>query len=72
MAGGCELAMKLTREQVRCLASTVDLQIPESELDEVLRHLESLMTVMEEIETKIGDQLDQIEPVPPVFPRGDF
>ena len=64
--------MKLTREQIIALAAAVELEIPEAELDNVLCRLESLMTVMEEIEAEIGDQLDLVEPVPPVFPRVDY
>lgn len=64
--------MKLSREQIRVLAKTAGLEIPEDELEDVLRRLESLLTVMEEVERKIGHQLDEIDPVPPVFPREDF
>ena len=64
--------MKLTREHVRGLAAAVNLDIPEPELDSVVRRLESLLTVMEEIEARIGSELDRIEPVPPVFPRDDY
>ena len=63
--------MKLTLEDVRGLARAVDLDIPEPELNEVFLRLQSLMLLMEEVESEIGTQLDSVEPVPPILPVDD-
>jgi Asp-tRNA(Asn)/Glu-tRNA(Gln) amidotransferase C subunit len=64
--------MKLDRDEAKALAKSVGLVIPEDELVDVTRRLESLLTVMEEVEAKIGHLLDDTDPIPPVFPREDF
>ena len=64
--------MKLTLEDVRGLARAVDLDIPEPELNEVFLRLQSLMLLMEEVESEIGTQLDSVEPVPPILPVDDL
>jgi Asp-tRNA(Asn)/Glu-tRNA(Gln) amidotransferase C subunit len=64
--------MKLDRSQIEGLARIAGLQIPEDEIDQVARQLASLLTAMEEVEEKFGDLLDQVEPIPPVFPHEDF
>ena len=60
--------MKLTREQVRTLAAAVDLAIPEEDLDNVTIRVSALLTEMEKIEAELGEAMDAVEPVPPVFP----
>jgi hypothetical protein len=61
--------MKLTREQVRLLAATVDLRIPDEDLDNVTIRVASLLEEMERIEAELGEEMNRVEPVPPVFPR---
>jgi hypothetical protein len=64
--------MKLTREQVKVLAAAVGLEIPEEDLENVTIRIGSLLAEMERIEAELGAEMDQIEPVPPVYPREDF
>jgi hypothetical protein len=64
--------MKLTREQVKLLAATVDLEIPEKDLDNVTIRVASLLSMMESIEAELGEQMNAVEPLPPVFPSEDF
>ncbi|HUF81801.1 MAG TPA: hypothetical protein VMN03_11735 [Burkholderiales bacterium] len=61
--------MKLTREQVKLLAAAVNLGIPEEDLDNVAIRVTALLSAMEQIEKELGDEMDLVEPVPPVFPR---
>jgi Asp-tRNA(Asn)/Glu-tRNA(Gln) amidotransferase C subunit len=63
--------MKLTRDQVKTLAAAVSLEIPEEDLENVTIRVTALIEEMERIEAELGDQMDQVEPVPPVFPRED-
>jgi hypothetical protein len=64
--------MKLTREQVQALAAAVDLTIPEKDLDNVTNRTSALLSAMDEIERDLGAEMDDVEPVPPVFPHEDF
>ena len=64
--------MTLSREQVKLLAAVVDLEIPEHDLDNVTIRISSLLTAMEGIEAELGEQMNAVEPLPPVFPLEDF
>jgi hypothetical protein len=64
--------MKLTREQVKALAVAVDLEIPEKDLDNVTIRVASLLSAMEGIEAELGEEMNKVEPLPPVFLGEDF
>jgi len=64
--------MKLSLDQVKALAATVDLQIPERDLDNVTIRVSALLSAMENIEAELGEAMNAVEPLPPVFPREDF
>jgi hypothetical protein len=64
--------MKLTREQVKALAVAVDLEIPEKDLDNVTIRVASLLSAMEGIEAELGEEMNKVEPLPPVFLSEDF
>jgi len=63
--------MKLTRDQVKALAAAVDLEIPDKDLDNVTIRVASLLTAMVAIEAELGEQMNAVEPLPPVFPHGE-
>jgi hypothetical protein len=64
--------MTLTRDQVKVLAAAVNLEIPEQDLDNVTIRVAALLSAMENIEAELGQEMDAVEPLPPVFPREDF
>jgi hypothetical protein len=64
--------MKLTRDQVKVLAAAVDLEIPDEDLDNVTIRVSALLSAMENIEAELGEAMNAVEPLPPVFPREDF
>ena len=64
--------MDLTTEDIRNLARTINLDIPEKDLNTVALRLSSLLTTMEEVEAELGEEMDWVDPIPPVFPREDF
>ena len=64
--------MNLTRDQVKLLATTVGLEIPDKDLDNVTIRVASLLSAMEQIEVELGEEMNSVEPLPPVFPREDF
>ena len=64
--------MKLTRDQVKVLAAAAGLEIPEKDLDNVTIRVSVLLSAMENIEAELGEAMNAVEPLPPVFPREDF
>jgi hypothetical protein len=64
--------MEISKDDVRNLARTVDLAIPEADLNTVALRLASLLALMAEIERDLGDEMDRTDPVPPVYPREEF
>lgn len=64
--------MKLSRDQVKVMAAAVDLEIPEKDLDNVTIRVAALLSAMENIEAELGEAMNAVEPLPPVFPREDF
>lgn len=64
--------MELTTEQVREMARAIGLDIPDADLTSIAIRLSGLLTVMEEIERDIGAAMDEVDPVPPVYPREEF
>lgn len=64
--------MELSNDDVRNLAKTIDLEIPESDLNTVALRLSSLLSLMADIEAELGDEMDTVDPVPPVYPRETF
>lgn len=64
--------MKLTIEQTRTLAAAAGLEIPDADLENVTLRASALLASMARLEAELGDELDTVEPLPPVFPREDF
>jgi Asp-tRNA(Asn)/Glu-tRNA(Gln) amidotransferase C subunit len=64
--------MELGKDDVRNLAKTIDLDIPDADLNTVALRLSSLLQLMDRIEQELGDELDRIDPIPPVYPREEF
>ena len=64
--------MKLSRDQVMVLAVATGLEIPEKDLDNVTIRVSALLSAMETIEAELGEAINSVEPLPPVFPREDF
>ncbi len=63
--------MELSAEQVRAMATAVNLEIPEADLRNVTLRLSSMLTAMEAIERELGADMDRTEPIPPVYPHED-
>lgn len=64
--------MQFSTEDIKVLARMQQLNIPEEELDNVATRLSTWLTAMEQIEAELGEQLHQIDPIPPVFPREEY
>ena len=64
--------MELDRSRVQTLANLVGLTIPESDLEPIAIRLGELLAAMEAIERELGAEMDQVDPIPPVFPQPDW
>ncbi len=64
--------MDLTKDDVRNLAKAINLDIPEDDLNIVALRLSSVLDLMNRIEEDIGDEMDKVDPIPPVYPREEF
>lgn len=64
--------MELSRDDIRNLAKTAGLDIPDADLNTVAIRLSSLLSLMQQIESELGDEMDRVDPIPPVYPREEF
>ncbi|MBO43144.1 MAG: hypothetical protein CMM28_05410 [Rhodospirillaceae bacterium] len=65
--------MKFTKDDIRTMSRAVNLEVTnESDLDIMAIRLSSLLEVMETIEQEMGEEMNQIDPVPPVYPKEPF
>ncbi|TGG94272.1 hypothetical protein E4656_08895 [Natronospirillum operosum] len=64
--------MKVTLDDVRTLARLQQLQIPDNELENVATRLSTWLTAMEQIEAELGEAMNNVDPIPPVFPREEY
>ena len=56
-------------EDLRVMARTVELKIPDADIGIVRMRLETLLAEMDVIEKALGAEMDQLDPVPPVYPH---
>ena len=54
------------------MSKAINLDIPDSDLNTIALRLSALLSVMEEVEKEFGPEMDEVDPIPPVFPREDF
>ena len=65
--------MKFTKDDIRPMSRAVNLEVTdESDLDIMAIRLSSLLEVMETIEQEMGEEMNKIDPVPPVYPKEPF
>lgn len=64
--------MQMTVEQVRVMSELQGLELPEADLQNIAIRLSTWLTAMEQIEEEMGEQMNTVDPIPPVFPREEF
>ena len=64
--------MELDRNRVQTLGRLIGLAIPESDLEPIAIRLRELLSAMETIERELGAEMDEVDPIPPVFPHSDW
>ena len=64
--------MKMTEDDIRNMSRAINLDIPDSDLNTIALRLSALLSVMEEVEKDFGPEMDEVDPIPPVYPREEF
>tara|TARA_B100000745_G_scaffold251815_1_gene173973 strand:- start:206 stop:400 length:195 start_codon:yes stop_codon:yes gene_type:complete len=64
--------MNLTEDDISNMSRAINLNIPESDLNTIALRLSALLSVMEEVEKDFGPEMDEVDPIPPVYPREEF
>jgi hypothetical protein len=64
--------MKMTEDDIRNMSKAIDLNIPDADLNTIALRLSALLTVMDEMEKELGAEMDEVDPIPPVYPREEF
>jgi hypothetical protein len=64
--------MKVTEDYVRSTLALQGIPVPESEIQNVFLRLSLWMKAFNEIEAALGKEMDEVDPIPPVFPHKDF
>ncbi|MEQ8166344.1 MAG: hypothetical protein RIC93_09740, partial [Alphaproteobacteria bacterium] len=63
-----------TKEQMRTFLDFQGLLVnmSEDEIENVHIRLSSWLLAMDEVEAAIGPQMDEVDPIPPVYPTPEF
>lgn len=62
--------MKITDAYVRAMAEAQGLTIPEDELTNIRIRLTTWMQAMDEVEAELGERMNAVDPIPPLFDDG--
>jgi hypothetical protein len=64
--------VNITQEQLVAMARAISLDIPQTDVENVRVRLSTLLTEMETIERELGEEMNGVDPIPPVYPREEF
>ena len=64
--------MDVSLDQVRVLCELQGLKPSEDELRTIATRLSTWLTAMEQVEAELGERMNTLDPIPPVFPKEDF
>ncbi len=64
--------MQATKERVQAMLELQGVPVPDDEIDDVVLRFSTWMAAFEEIEDELGDEMNDCDPIPPVYPREDF
>ena len=60
------------RTDIQELGKLIDLKIPDGDSAEIGLRFDSLLKSMQEIEEVLGLQMDDVDPIPPIYPHARF
>jgi hypothetical protein len=63
---------EVTTDQVRTMLEVQGLRIPEDELKNVAIRFSTWLAALAEIEAVLGDRMNEVDPIPPVYPQEEF
>jgi hypothetical protein len=64
--------MRITSDQARVLLEMQGLRLSEADIAEVALRLSTWLTALEQIEAELGDAMNAVDPIPPVFAGEEF
>lgn len=64
--------MKLTVDYVRSALALQAIPVHEDEIDNIYRRLVIWFSALNEIELRMGEQMNDVDPIPPVYPHEMF
>jgi hypothetical protein len=63
---------EITADQVRTMLEVQGLRIPEDEMKNVAIRFSTWLAALAEIEAVLGDRMNEVDPIPPVYPQEEF
>jgi hypothetical protein len=63
---------QVSEDYVRSALALQGIPVPKEELQNVFLRLSLWMKAFNEIEAVLGDQMNDVDPIPPVYPHEDF
>jgi len=67
-----EKMIDVTEDYVRAALALQGIPVPEEEIGNVVLRFSLWMKAFNEIENALGTRMDDVDPVPPVYPHEDF
>ena len=64
--------MHVTEEYVRSMLAVQGIPVPESEIPNIVLRFSLWMKAFNEIESVLGSRMNEVDPIPPVYPHEDF
>ncbi len=63
--------MEIDKDQVRVLCEIQGLSVPDDELDDIATRMSTWLAALAQIEAELGDEMNRVDPIPPLFPADD-
>jgi hypothetical protein len=64
--------MKVSIAQARALLDLQGLAVPEADVEEIALRLSTWLTALDAIEDELGEAMNEVDPIPPVFAREEL
>ena len=64
--------MHVTEEYVRSMLALQGIPVPEDEIPNIVLRFSLWMKAFNEIETALGARMNDVDPIPPVYPHEEF
>jgi hypothetical protein len=64
--------MHVTEDYVRSMLALQGVPVPEHEIPNIMLRFSLWMKAFNEIENALGDRMNDVDPIPPVYPHEEF